>query len=256
MTKRAEDADVLFRRGLAAWDDAPRALRCFLGAAERGHVESMCIAGKWLAFGFGTKPKPKVAYELTTAAAALGSVEARWRLARFGLMGLGTRKNLTKAAADAVRGWRETGYARFANLAGEAFDLKRDPRRSFRWHLRGALAGNVDSMTTVGVGYRYGTGVRQDLREAVRWYRKAARRGCLHAMSNLGICHKNGEGVAKSKQRGLWWLRRAAAGGHEGARSILASIEGGDARTSRGRRKSRVSAAASGTKQPRRSRGT
>jgi TPR repeat protein len=225
MRRRPRNAEETYRRGLRLDRrfEMESALACFLRAADMGHADAARRAGEALVHGWGARPNAKRGFALLEEAAARGSGEAYWQLANLHEEGTGPRKDLRRALAYARRGWDATRTAHCATIAGDILDELGRPRSAFEWHLRGAKAGDPDGMTTTGVHYRYGEGVRKDLKEAVRWYRLAARRGCPNANSNLGICFKNGEGVRRDRRKAFEYKARAARLGHARAKIVVAA---------------------------------
>lgn len=97
--------------------------------------------------------------------------------------------------------------------------VRRSPRKALLWTRRAAAAGDVDSITNLGVRYRQGEGVRRNPRKAVQLYRRAARRGCPSAMANLGRCAWHGEGVRLDQRAAVRWFSKS---GNASSKSYLA----------------------------------
>ena len=62
-------------------------------------------------------------------------------------------------------------------------------------------AGSVDAMSSMGVLYQKGRGVKKSPTEAAKWYQAAADGGSLTGMYNLGLLYEAGFGVARDYDR-------------------------------------------------------
>ena len=79
-------------------------------------------------------------------------------------------------------------------------NVERDHQEAFKWFLRAAKQGDVNSQVSVAQMYEDGDSVPQDYVQAVNWYKKAAehvpdRGGAGVARSSLGFLYMEGHGV-------------------------------------------------------------
>ena len=99
-----------------------------------------------------------------------------------------------------------------------------NPRKAFRWYLRGSWAGDVDAMNNLGACYHNGFGCQKDMARALHWYQRSANRGCAEALDNLGRCYLHGDGVDPDRERAEAIFRQAHAIGHPKAAERLAEM--------------------------------
>jgi uncharacterized protein len=219
-----QERERFYRRAQRMRRDDSNALLYLLAAAQMGHLAALVDAGRRYVRGWGCEPDPERGFGLLEKAAAAGWGEAYWQLAYFHRNGIGTAKDARQALVHAIRGFSRTHAAHCATMAGDIYaeDLL-DERRSFKWTLRGARAGDTDAMTSTGISYLYGHGVAADHAEAVRWFRRAARRGCRQAHNNLALCYRNGEGVPVDRRRAFAHRLCAAELGHRTSKIAVAA---------------------------------
>ena len=92
---------------------------------------------------------------------------------------------------------------------------------ALKWLRLAARLGDAHSMTSLGVRYHNGNGLRRDYLRAAQLYRRAADLGDRWAMHLLGLCYRDGEGVPKNMHRARsWWTKAAAAGEKQSARQL------------------------------------
>lgn len=90
--------------------------------------------------------------------------------------------------------------------------------------LDAAEQGDAWAQFFVGLGCRYGEGVRQDHLEAVKWFRQAAEQGCVQGQYELACCYRDGRGVAQDKLEAYRWFLLAAVQGDEKAKEQAGAI--------------------------------
>lgn len=173
-------------------------------AAEAGDAHAMVNLGSALHNGCGVQRDPRAAVSWWRRAVAAGERrEAAYNLAMCAFEGHG---GLRRSARNAERWFRMAARAGDPDALYVVGDLlgegpAPDRRTAILWCWRGAVAGDVDDMVSLGVAFHEGAGVRRNDREAVRWYRQAMAGGERdHAPHNLGICYKNGTGVRRSRR--------------------------------------------------------
>ena len=99
-----------------------------------------------------------------------------------------------------------------------------NPRKAFRWYLRGAWAGDEDAMNNLGACYHNGYGCRKDMTQAIHWYQQAVEAGSAEALDNLGRCYLHGDGVPEDLERAADFFRKALAKGHPKAAERLTGM--------------------------------
>ena len=75
---------------------------------------------------------------------------------------------------------------------------------------RAVDAGDLDSLSNLGVCYLRGVGVGRDEPHAADLFRQAAEKGCEAGKSNLANCYENGIGVAKDAEQATVLYQQAA----------------------------------------------
>lgn len=117
------------------------AIKWFVQAAERGHLESLLLMGERYVFSKDADPVVKQkGLDYYEQAAASGSTEAMVSL-------------------------------------GKAFSRDEKRREATRWFKKAATAGDPDGMFFYGGALYYGEGVRMDKERAKRWITQAAELG-------------------------------------------------------------------------------
>ena len=87
-----------------------------------------------------------------------------------------------------------------------------------------AIAGDVDSMFSLGSKFESGTGVEANYQTAVYWYRLAVEKGNTAAMVDLGVMYGRGEGVPQSFTEEMRLYRLASDKGNETAMYYLGKM--------------------------------
>jgi len=90
-------------------------------------------------------------------------------------------------------------------------NVERDHQEAFKWFLRAAKQGDVDSQVSMAQMYEDGDSVPQDYVQAVNWYKKAAehvpdRGGAGVARSSLGFLYMEGHGVPQDYRTAYMYL--------------------------------------------------
>jgi TPR repeat protein len=99
-----------------------------------------------------------------------------------------------------------------------------NPRKAFRWYLRGSWAGDDSAMNNLGACYHNGFGCTKDMAQAIHWYQRGAEAGSDEALDNLGRCYKEGNGVPQDLERAAGYFREALAKGHPKAAERLTEM--------------------------------
>ena len=183
---------VLHETGDGVPQNKQEGLRWFRRAAELGEPRAMYNLAARLAFG-GYDADFDEAKRWAEKAKASGKLDPK--LPVDDLIADIEEKRLMKAAfeagkrgeyAEEVRLMKcvaERGSAIAAARLGTMYmngeDVARDDREGFRWTLRAAELGEVQSMTIVAAGYCLGRGTAKDPRKAIAWAKKAKATGKL-----------------------------------------------------------------------------
>jgi TPR repeat protein len=101
---------------------------------------------------------------------------------------------------------------------------KETQKQVFAVFQTGALHGDLQSMSNLGLAYENGWGVAADYAAARQWLRKAADNGGAAAMINLGRLYENGHGVTQDYAKAREWYEKAADKGFGTAMSNLGAL--------------------------------
>lgn len=181
-------AGLMYEEGKGVPADATTAAEWFQRAADQGHAPSMNHLGNLL-----RKDRPAEAFVWHRKAAESGEAYAMENVAGAYYQGIGTEKDLAKAAE-----W----YAKAAEQAHSS-----------------------NAMLQYGYMLSHGEGVAQDVTKAFAMYLAAARAGESSAMFNIGTYYRSGKGVAKNPSAARFWFLRAAMNGDTDAEAEFAKLE-------------------------------
>lgn len=223
------------------------ALHWLLRAADAGRHDSLLpIAAVLEGGGDGLSPDPAAALEWKRRAAATGLPEGVAFLADALLRGLGTAVD-TAGAVRLYKAAAEAGVSRAAVSLGGLYESgiggeAPDAREAVRWFRAAADAGNDAGQYNLGRCLGNGIGCTRDPSEAARWFELAAQvrpspqaylgrirppsPASIAAQYSLAMCFASGDGVAFDLSEARRWAGLAARAGHEGARSLLSSMDG------------------------------
>lgn len=147
------------------WSKPFEAFHFFKKAAELGHIAAQDRTGWGYQFGLGTeRDLYRAAYWYRSAAKA-GNAQAQASLGLFLYYGIGGEKDLAEA---------------------------------LKWSLKAAEQNHPAGLNNMGGIYDQGKAVTQDYSLAVRYYQKAAELNYVLAKSNLGSMYERGLGVKKN----------------------------------------------------------
>ena len=194
----------MYSEGRGASDQNPvvqqqETFRWTLKTAESGIAQAQYQLAGLYSRGQGTVVDPQQAFRWYQAAARQGHPLAMQQLARRYETGSGVAKN-----ADQAQYWY--------SIAASELDVY-------------AQKGDPGSQNRLAGMYEEGKGVNTNLQTAMNWYRRAALQGLADAQYNLGRVLVYGD-VEHNKAQGTYWLQCAANQGHEGARTVLAKLQG------------------------------
>lgn len=94
------------------------------------------------------------------------------------------------------------------------FENKLEGDKTYEEIMAGVVAGDSESLFTMGCCYVSGSVVKQDLSKAVEYFKKAAEKGHALAQCELGVCYCNGEGVEADVEEGVRWFEESALQGY------------------------------------------
>jgi len=171
--------------------DYKKAMECFRGAAEQGHVNAQYNVGVMYERGKGITQDYKEALKWYHKAAEQGNVNAQYN----------------------------TGIIYF-NGKG----VPQDYKEAFKWFHKAAEQGYANAQYNIGVMYERGKGINQDYEEALKWYHKAAGQGKAKAQHNMGNMYANGLGVPQDNKKAEKWFLMAAKQGFELSKKKLESM--------------------------------
>jgi hypothetical protein len=143
---------------------------------------------------------------LIERAAALGSPNAKWILARNTALG---RYGLRKIPRG-LRLVSETASQTHAEMTDAAsINLRKN---DFAWFQPAATKGIAKAQTGLGKSYAWGPEATRDYGQAMAWFEKAAAQGDSDARYNIGRLYFDGLGVPKDYDAAMSWFMAAAPG--------------------------------------------
>lgn len=238
---------VAYAMGSGVARNVRTALRWFLRAADAGRHDSLLpVAAVLEGGGDGLAPDPVAALEWKRRAAAVGVPEGMASLADALIKGLGTAID-AEGAARLYKAAAEAGVPRAAVSLGGLLEsggcgAPADAREAVGWFRVAAEAGSEAGQFNLGRCLLHGIGCARDPAEAARWFELAAQvrvspqsylgvkrpvtPANIAAQYHLAVCYARGDGVPFDLDRARRFAGMAASAGHEGARSLLASMEG------------------------------
>ena len=124
--------------------------------------------------------------------------------------------------AEAYKWWLKAAEAgdveSMLKVSGRLYDgigVDKDEKTSFEWDMKAAELGNVRAMRLVAHKYWMGLGVESSKEKKYEWYLKAAEKGDEDAIQEVAVMVGVGEGTAKDDKKAAEWIqklsRKAAA---------------------------------------------
>jgi hypothetical protein len=158
------------------------------------------------------------------AAAEQGNMPSQIMIARMFEDGIGTEKNLQRAAywyeAAAEQGDAGAQFE-LSKIYDHGLGVEKDFEKSFKWAKHAAEQGHKSAQFVVGLYYDYGKGTFENNAEAIKWYRIAAENDVHSAQWNLGLMYEQGEGTPANAIEAKKWFEVAASNGNENAQKKL-----------------------------------
>ncbi len=219
----------------------------------RGGIQSVADVASGFLFGYsGAHLQPALGFEIASKAASAGFADACTVLGIAYERGIGTSKNIPKAAetyrlgidrgsssssyqlgilykcglagkADFAQAYShflkgaEIGYPAAISEKGKALldgvGVEKDTEAGISCLRKAVDLGEATSLTYLGRAYEYGEGVEKDLPKAIEYFQKAAERGEEYGEYYLGQHYYLGTGVPHDVPTALRWLEPAAKAG-------------------------------------------
>jgi TPR repeat protein len=121
---------------------------------------------------------------------------------------------LSKAHRAADKGHIESQRAIAQAYAVGLGDYPKDPQKAFKWFLKAAKQGDIESAVEVGTAYRDGVGTGKDLKEAVRWLEMATSAGDLQGRFEFAMLRMDKTRSDQEKRIGLALLQENVLKNH------------------------------------------
>lgn len=195
-------------------------------ASELGSVEATESLASFYRQGNTDSPKnTKMSFDLSLAAANLGSTLSMDRVALALWNGYGINKNEAKAVHWFGKS-AELGSSKAQLYLGYALwdgkGVSKDERQAVNWW-REAAVHESSALYLIGQAYMLGRGVEKDEKLAIDFWHKAASKFSAQASRALGIINELGIGVIKNQSTALAWYVQAAVRGDLVAQVRLSS---------------------------------
>lgn len=102
--------------------------------------------------------------------------------------------------------------------------VEKDYKRAFDYFMKGADAGDPDSINMLAICYFWGYGVEIDQEKSAFYNEKAAKLGVASSMFDTGLNYERGYGVGQNIDKALYWLNKAAEENHMQAFAELGDL--------------------------------
>ncbi|HVT80652.1 MAG TPA: hypothetical protein VHM90_08340 [Phycisphaerae bacterium] len=191
-------------------------------AASKGYGQALSYLAHMYLTGQGG-----VAQDLQLAlkyAAAGNAIDDPWSIMRFGLMhyegrGVVVDRRAAQACFDRLEGvalkrsqdGQVDAITALSALYAEKWGRKHDPHKAMMWCRKGALAGDLYSMESLGWAYLDGRGIPVDYDSARAWFMRVFDGGGRRVAAPLGCLFFHGLGGSKDLRRALEMLVLGAA---------------------------------------------
>lgn len=203
---------------------AMEAVNWLKNAVENGDLSRSAILGNIYAEGLIVEKNTAAAFEYCRRGAQANYAEAMHGLGSFYHAGIHVEKNLDQAN-EWYRKAAAKGYAPSMRNLGKLNDEKSNYLEAASWFEKGALAGDVESMSLLGAYYARGTTGAPNSQKALQWYRKAADQGDAKAMMSLGNMYLEGAAnTPANSSKAIESLSKAAATGYGPAHTRLGKM--------------------------------
>ncbi|OHT05794.1 hypothetical protein TRFO_26397 [Tritrichomonas foetus] len=238
-----------YEKGLGVEIDLDLAFSWYSEASNRGHLEATYKCGYMLMHGIGTHQNIKQAqvklikaaeechveatselahllyskndytnaFQLASAAASYGNVNAQILLARLYYDGHGVEKD-SKMFLKYLYLAEQNGSAEAQYLIGQYYeDDVGDMNHAFHWYTKAAQHEYTEAELKVAQMLYEGQGICQDSKQALKWYKRAAKKGNALAMLHTARMYSQGNGVQVNKIKAVKYFKLAAEHGNSSA---------------------------------------
>lgn len=198
-------------------------VKLFEELANEGDIDAIDMLGNW----YYDKKKGndvKRAFLWVQKQVAAGDMYAGTILGRFYADGIGTQKDLQKAAECykyAAEQNEPLGMRRLGRCYQDGNGVEKDEekaaawyKKAFMWYRKAAESGDVKAMKELAKCYLGTLGVEEDAKKAVFWRNKAATMGDVEAMMDLAAHYQSACGVEQDVDKTLFWYQKAAEMGN------------------------------------------
>ncbi len=206
--------------------DETKAVEWYRKAALQGYPAAETNLGDMYLFGHGGLDKnPLEALSWYLKASQQQWPDAQYRLAYMYEVGLGTAKDLQRAA-ELYQSAANAGYPDAENVLGVLYatggdGLPKDDQQAIQWYRKAADQGFAKAEKNLGDMYFFGHGVDRDYEQALAWYKKATGQQFGEAQYRLGYMHEKGLGTQQSNQDATALYKQAASHGNVDAQHAL-----------------------------------
>ena len=214
--------------GAGVQKDPAKALKWLERTNDVGHVRAAKLAGDMYFSGIGTARDLKKAAALYREAARLDYAPAQFAYAQMLDRGDIGKPDLKQALAwyDHAAKYEHPGALFALGAAYEAGDgVPADPGRALTYYQKAALKGHGPAARAMANHLYRGEGVTRDLAAARKLFEAAALQGDAEAMYSLGAMMMRGEGGEADRVKGWVWLKLADAGKVEAAPAAIRTLE-------------------------------
>jgi TPR repeat protein len=198
--------------------DPMQAVRCYQDAADQGNLVAMHRLGHSLRFGIGTaKDLDKAAYYYQKSAEG-GEVVGQHKMGQFHKYGMGPVKKDAKRAAFWFRKAAKQGNAASQYWLGRQLEkgvgVEKDEKKAAALYRKSAEGGSAKSQAQLGLCFEKGVGVEKDWGQAFFWHQKGAEGGSALAQFKMGLCYEHGWVVEEDHKQAVAWYLKAAKQGY------------------------------------------
>lgn len=207
--------------------DFPGGLKLLRQAAQRGHLEALCLVGEMYKSGDGVLQSNTEAIRCFRHASLRREPYGDVLLGTMYLEGRGVREDHAEAVArfeKAARAGHPEGQFALGLMYVTGQGVSKNEKKGSDWYRKAADQNHAKSQVNLGRLYEDGRGVPEDHKQAASLYRKAADTN-RSAQYHLGRLYLEGKGVEKSETEATLWFTKAAKQGDYDAQQELYELE-------------------------------
>ncbi|MBQ7056880.1 MAG: sel1 repeat family protein, partial [Bacteroidaceae bacterium] len=213
----------LYLQGERIKPDTAKAYAYFQNAARQGLPEAAYYQAKCLENGYGIVVDEEravrlyeTAFEWIVQQADSGNLECQLFLVRRYAEGIGTERDMLKAAVwmakAAEAGSPEAQYA-LSHCYNSGEGVNKDDQLAARWCLTAAENGLAEAQYETAQRFFRGEGLNKSESKAVSWLTKAAAQNYGLAQYALAQCYEEGTGVKRQAEKAKLLYEQAAQNG-------------------------------------------